>query len=84
MANAGDRLAAVVDMIFTAVPGVTIIVSTLLPTSFSTEAELNVLEYNAALIDVVKTRSTAGKRITLVDMHNITDISADGIHPTDA
>lgn len=87
VANASQRLAALVDRIFTAVPGVTIIVSTLLPNG-NTAAEANILQYNSELASVVSSRSAAGKRITLVDMHSsqfsLADVGPDGIHPTDA
>lgn len=87
VANASKRLAALVDRIFTAVPGVSIIVSTLLPNG-NTAAEASILQYNSELVSVVSSRSTAGKRITLVDMHSsqfsLADIGPDGTHPTNA
>jgi len=86
VSHAYERLATLVDRIFTAVPGVTIIVSTLLPNA-NTAAEANVLQYNSDLIQVVNSRSAAGKRITLVDMHSsqfsLSDLQPDGTHPLD-
>ncbi|PVH86852.1 carbohydrate esterase family 3 protein [Cadophora sp. DSE1049] len=85
VANAHNRLATLIDRLFATIPGVTILASTLLPTSVE-QARGKI--FNANLPAMVKTRQAAGKKILLVDMSSsffsMADITADGIHPTDA
>ncbi|CZT02070.1 uncharacterized protein RAG0_09396 [Rhynchosporium agropyri] len=85
VANAHNRLGTLVDRLFATIPGVTIIASTLLPSSALAGREKI---YNANLPGMVKSRQAAGKKILLVDMassfFSLADITSDGIHPTDA
>lgn len=85
--NAGSRLASLIDRLFDAIPGVTIITSTLLPNGNSnTQSNINIL--NSQIPNVVKDRQEAGKQITYVDFSSsyfsLADIGSDGTHPTDA
>lgn len=83
--NAHNRLAILIDRLFATIPGVTILASTLLPTSVE-PARGKI--FNANLPAMIKSRQAAGKKILLVDMSSsffsMADITADGIHPTDA
>lgn len=79
VANAHNRLGILIDRLFATIPGVTIIASTLLPTSVE-PARGKI--YNANLPGMVKSRRAAGKKILLVDMSNsffsLADITSDG------
>ncbi|KAL2074793.1 hypothetical protein VTL71DRAFT_8572 [Oculimacula yallundae] len=85
VANAHNRLAKIIDRLFATIPGVTIIASTLLPTSQNAAGEKI---YNGNIPGMVKTRQDAGKKLVLVDMSSsffsLADIVSDGTHPTDA
>ncbi len=82
--TAYERMATLVDRIFAVVVGVTIILGTLLPNGQAAAAS-DILHFNSQLISVVNTRASAGKRITLVDLHrsefSLADIGPDGTHP---
>jgi hypothetical protein len=71
--------------IFDAVPGTTIIVSTLLPNSNAALAA-NAAIYNANLRELLATRIAAGQKIVTAEMETgfmtIDDIGSDGTHPT--
>lgn len=79
VANAHNRLAKLIDRLFDTIPGVTIIASTLLPTSVEPASGKT---YNSNLPGIVKTRRAAGKKILLVDMSSsffsMADITSDG------
>jgi lysophospholipase L1-like esterase len=62
-------------------------VATILPQKAPRAGWENVDAYNASLPAIVATQKTAGKRITLVDMHaaiTTDDLSPDGVHPNQA
>jgi len=85
--HAGDRLGSLIDRLFDAIPGVTIVASTLLPNA-NPKTQANVKIYNGAIPGVVKKRQAAGKQIVYADFSSSTfslsDLSSDGTHPTDA
>jgi acyl-CoA thioesterase-1 len=64
-----NRMAVLLDRIFTVVPDTTIILSTLPPTAVP-EQDAIVQQYNANLLGLVSARAAAGKRIFLVDCHS--------------
>lgn len=85
--HAGDRLGNLIDRLFDAIPGVTIIASTLLPNAIpKTQANVNI--YNRKIPDVVQSRQANGKHIIYVGFSSsnfgLSDLSSDGTHPTDA
>lgn len=86
VSTAHERLGALIDRVVHAVAGVTVIVSTLIPSTNPTwEANIDII--NANMPAMVETRVNQGKKVQLVDMHSgyITsaDISDDNLHPTD-
>ncbi|MFJ8696062.1 GDSL-type esterase/lipase family protein, partial [Streptomyces roseolilacinus] len=81
--GAPARLGSLIDRILRAAPGVTLLVSTIVPASFPGTAE-RIAAYNAAIPGVVESRRAAGKRVRLVDMDAVTTADlADGLHPDD-
>ncbi|KAK2624027.1 hypothetical protein QTJ16_006661 [Diplocarpon rosae] len=87
VANAHTRLALVIDKLFSSIPGVTIIASTLLPRSDPTiEARTKI--YNHNIVAMVNKRQRAGKKLLYVDFSStwfgLSDLQSDGQHPTDA
>ncbi|PBP16288.1 hypothetical protein BUE80_DR012963 [Diplocarpon rosae] len=88
VANAHTRLARVIDKLFSSIPGVTIIASTLLPRSDATiEARTKI--YNQNIVAMVHERQRAGKKLLYVDFSStwfsLSDLlQSDGQHPTDA
>jgi lysophospholipase L1-like esterase len=84
--NAGQRLGVLIDRLFDAIPGVTVIASTLLPNANS-NTQTNVNIYNRQIPELVRKRQTAGNHIAYVDfsssLFGLSDLS-DGTHPTDA
>ncbi|KAK4897725.1 hypothetical protein LTR27_004497 [Elasticomyces elasticus] len=85
--NAGARLGTLIDRLFAAIPGVTIIASTLIPNGNSA-TQTNVKSYNGQIPGIVASRQAAGKKITYVDFSSsyfsLADIGGDGTHPTEA
>ncbi|KAK6432924.1 hypothetical protein LTR95_010905, partial [Oleoguttula sp. CCFEE 5521] len=85
--NAGARLGTLIDRLFSAMPGVTIVTSTLLPNGNS-NTQANIKIFNAQIPGVVTSRQRAGKKITYVDFSSsyfsLADIGSDGTHPTSA
>jgi len=85
--NAGNRLGSLIDRLFDAIPGVTVVASTLLSNANS-QTQANVAIYNRKIPDVVQTRQAQGKQIVYVDFSSsyfsLSDLSSDGTHPTDA
>ncbi|KAL2067529.1 hypothetical protein VTL71DRAFT_1954 [Oculimacula yallundae] len=83
--TAHQRLASLVNGVFAIVPGVAVVVSTLLPNS-DPATEANIQSYNAQIPGVVNDRIAQGKKITMVDFHSdwfsTADLHADN-HPTD-
>ncbi|OBT51242.1 hypothetical protein VE04_08841, partial [Pseudogymnoascus sp. 24MN13] len=87
IANAHVRLGKMVDRLLSAIPGVTVICSTLLPNG-NAAAEANVKLFNAQLPAMVANYQAANEKVLLVDFHtsffSLSDIRTDGTHPTDA
>lgn len=85
--HAGDRLGSLIDRLFDAIPGVTIVASTLLPNA-NPKTQANVKIYNGQIPGVVQKRQASGKHIVYVDFStstfSLSDLSSDGTHPTDA
>ncbi|MGV9226886.1 GDSL-type esterase/lipase family protein [Streptomyces albogriseolus] len=81
--GAPARLGSLIDQILRYDPGVTLLVSTIVPSSFPGTAE-RIATYNAAIPGVVEARRAAGKNVWLVDMDAVTTADlADGLHPND-
>jgi hypothetical protein len=82
-ANAGTRIKVLIDDIFDKIPGVTIILSTLVPgRDFDSCATSVSQQYR----DLAATYASADARLHLADMHSflsISDLADDGIHPDD-
>jgi hypothetical protein len=71
----------VLDTCLTVLPNALVIVG-LIPTSTSNPAE-RVVAFNAALVDIVKTRAAQGKHVQMVDAHaaiRVRDLGPDGLH----
>ncbi|MET7281842.1 SGNH/GDSL hydrolase family protein [Kribbella sp. NPDC005582] len=86
LANAPARLQDLVSRIAEQVPGVTILVASIVP---SPDRGLNerIEAYNAAVPGVVEAVRTTGADVRFVDLNKrmaMSDISADKLHPTDA
>ena len=83
--NAAARLGTLIDRLFAAIPGVTVIASTLLPNANSA-TQANAAIYNSQIPAMIKTRQAAGRKLTYVDFSSsywsLTDIGPDGTHPT--
>jgi hypothetical protein len=86
IANAPARLGALLDLITSSVPGVTIVVAKLLPNE-NNVTNSNIQQFNANLPCVVSQRVAAGAKITLVDMasnwFSTADLGTDQTHPTE-
>jgi lysophospholipase L1-like esterase len=84
--DAGKRLGVLIDRLFNAIRGVTVIASTLLPNANS-QTQANVKIFNRQIPELVRYRRAAGKHIAYVDfsssLFSLSDL-ADGTHPTDA
>ncbi|MFI5732735.1 SGNH/GDSL hydrolase family protein [Kribbella sp. NPDC051587] len=84
--NAPARLQDLVERITQKVPGVTVLVASIVP---SPDAGLNerVNAYNAAIPGVVAAVHATGADVRFVDLNarmSLSDISSDKLHPTDA
>ncbi|MEV7629776.1 FG-GAP-like repeat-containing protein [Actinoplanes sp. NPDC089786] len=81
--GAPGRLGGLIDQILRTAPGVTVVVSTIVPAaSGTTQSRINA--YNAAIPGVVAARQRAGEHVRLVDMSSVTTANlADGLHPDD-
>ena len=80
--NAGGRLKLLIDDIFTSVPDVTVIVSTLVR---SKSKDSCVVSVNQQFKDLVNNQYQ-GKRIAIADIYDamtMSQLDPDGIHPTD-
>ncbi|MFD0746284.1 FG-GAP-like repeat-containing protein [Phytohabitans flavus] len=79
-----DRLTSLIDQIFRGAPGVTLLVSTLVPSSnATTQARINA--YNTALLSRVDQLRASGKHVLPVRMSAVTTADlADYLHPSDA
>jgi lysophospholipase L1-like esterase len=82
-AGAPARLGSLIDQIFRDDPGVTLLVSTLVPSSFPGTAE-RIATFNEAIPGMVASRQSAGRDIRLVTMWAVSGADlADGLHPND-
>lgn len=81
--NAGSRIKVLIDDIFDKIPGVTVILSTLVPArDFDPCASTISQQYR----DLAATYTSASARLQLADMHSfltVGDLYNDGIHPND-
>lgn len=88
VANAHNRLGALIDWLFASIPDVTIVASTLLPQrDFAIRQRVNV--YNSNIPGMIQARQKAGKKITYVDFSSpwftLADLIADGqVNPSAA
>lgn len=83
-AHAHERLGALIDRILRAVPGVTIMVATLISsTDPVVQARMDVI--NANIPGMVQSRVNKGKKVQLVNMNGLltADDHYDSIHPND-
>jgi lysophospholipase L1-like esterase len=76
--NAHLRMGAILDRILSAIPGVVVIMSTLIPNTLNPGY---VATYNANLKTMVAARKAAGERVTIVDMQGPGGLTTDDIHP---
>ncbi|MFB6725048.1 SGNH/GDSL hydrolase family protein [Kribbella sp. NPDC056345] len=86
LANAPARLQDLVERITQKVPGVTILVASIVPSS---DAGLNerIKAYNAAVPGVVDSVRATGADVRFIDLNarmSLADISPDKLHPSDA
>jgi len=86
LADAPARLQDLVERITQQVPGVTVLVASIVP---SPDRGLNerIDAYNAAIPDVVARVRATGADVRFVDLNarmSLSDISSDKLHPTDA
>ncbi|KAK4985019.1 hypothetical protein LTR50_006239 [Elasticomyces elasticus] len=83
--SAPIRLSFFIDEIFNACPDAALLVARIIPAA-SRETNARIDAYNAAIVDLIKTRQDTGQHIMLVDMNKIisatTDL-VDGLHPNE-
>ena len=81
--GAADRLGTLLDEITSAAPEALLVVSNIVPLSFS---QNNVDQYNAAIPALVEARAAQGANIVFVDQFSGFPASelADGVHPSPA
>lgn len=80
--NAGARLKVLIDDIFNNIPGVTVIISTLVPSRDRNDCAKSVSEQFRTLVRT----QYSGARIGIADINNampMSMVSGDGIHPND-
>ncbi|KAK6065946.1 esterase family protein [Seiridium cupressi] len=80
----GDRMNSLLDTLYNDIPGTTILVMTVTP-STSTTIETNRASINAQYRSLVATRVANGDRIALVESDTYmttADLGSDGVHPT--
>ena len=82
LAQAPQRLSALIDRIAARAPSATLLVSSLTPLT-APAANERVRSYNAAIPALVSDKVAHGKRVVFVDMHSALSASdlADGVHP---
>ncbi|PVH86122.1 carbohydrate esterase family 3 protein [Cadophora sp. DSE1049] len=82
-----QRISTLVDHVYTAIPGVNVVLSTLLP---SAKTDSGAVTYNSQLRAVADAQSKQGRHVYVSDVHSsdfsLADILPlpDGTHPTDA
>jgi len=89
LANADDRLSALVGKLTTLRPNANVFVSNITPLTTSIYGSKDVTGYNAAIPGIVKSYSDAGKHVYFVDQYsnffdgsgNLRYMQADGTHP---
>lgn len=84
--TAGKRMSDMLEYLWTASAGSTVVLSTLLP-NLDGKIESRVLRVNEQIWKIAKVKAVEGKKVIIVDMHGsdgpqISDL-ADGTHPTD-
>lgn len=80
--NAGVRMKAMIDEIYSRVPGVTVILSTLVKSRDNPDCAASVSQQYRDLV----INNYSGQRIGLADIYSaisMSQVSSDGIHPTD-
>ncbi|KAE9364708.1 carbohydrate esterase family 3 protein [Stipitochalara longipes BDJ] len=83
LAEAPDRLDALIDEIVTAWPKAAVLVATLTPSAVD-NTQSNIDAYNEQVPGVVSARAKAGNRTLVVSMANVTvGMEVDGLHPND-
>ncbi|WP_344917870.1 GDSL-type esterase/lipase family protein [Streptosporangium oxazolinicum] len=81
--TAAERLATLIDRVFTFRPTVAVVVSTLVP-SRTPSIDARIRQFNRETREVVRGRQEAGRHIVLVDMAEVTPADiADDVHPGD-
>jgi lysophospholipase L1-like esterase len=82
VAQAPQRLAALVDLILSTYPNALLVVAKIIPYPSQTT---NINLINNSIPDMVNTRAAAGKHILMIDLNTGFDtktmLSSDGIHP---
>ncbi|MFG2574105.1 ricin-type beta-trefoil lectin domain protein [Streptomyces sp. NPDC048481] len=83
VSTAPDRLRSLIDRITRDVPGVTVLVGTVIVSTSATE-EAHRAGFNSTLPGIVQAQQAAGRHVRLVDMSALTaaDLS-DSLHPND-
>ncbi|MFF7023429.1 FG-GAP-like repeat-containing protein [Streptomyces klenkii] len=82
--TAPRRLGDLIDKITSAAPGMTVLVSSLVP-STTTETQRRIEQFNAVVPQLVAERRAKGLRLGYVDMSAVTtDDLADDLHPKDS
>ncbi|MDX2240328.1 MAG: GDSL-type esterase/lipase family protein [Leptolyngbyaceae cyanobacterium bins.302] len=84
VSNAPNRLAALIDQIFSQRPNVQILLASLPPLTYSDNDPQQVVAFNSAVSGIVTSRAAQGRRINFVDIYNSLTANdlADRIHPT--
>ncbi|MFL6115090.1 MAG: ricin-type beta-trefoil lectin domain protein [Catenulispora sp.] len=83
VANAPNRLSALIDHITATAPGAEVFVAQIIPLANSGQNS-QIRTFNAAVPGIVSSKVSAGKHVHLVDMYDALTTSdlADGVHPT--
>jgi lysophospholipase L1-like esterase len=83
LANAPNRLSALIDHITNTLPSTEVFVAQIIPMSYDTSQERT---FNAAIPGIVQSKVAAGKHVHLVDMYDALTTAdlADAVHPNAA
>ncbi|KAK4167804.1 CE3 protein [Cladorrhinum sp. PSN259] len=85
--QASVRLRSLLDDIYSSIPGVTVIVSTLSPSKSNPACAADVSQQYRDLVNAYKSSPQSRSRIALADLHSALSIekhlTSDGIHPND-
>ncbi|MFJ2158024.1 FG-GAP-like repeat-containing protein, partial [Streptomyces sp. NPDC087856] len=82
---APDRLMALIDGIFKDDPSVTVLVGSMMGTTWSPTITANMATFNTTVSTRINALHAAGRRVAWVDMGAVTTADmADGLHPDDA